>query len=692
MFNKKGSVSMFMAMIFLMVVSVVITTIESARIQGAKVMLNTSLAMAMDSVFAEYDRELFSQFGVLLLDASNEGDNVDMEYLAGWLNDYMQYNLDAEKGLMFAKNTDLYDIELYGIKVDDIVKPVAGGGLIWQDIVVGYEKYAKVIDLSTGFMGLEDVSDEAEAVERISDEIVSVSEKIMNVNKTTRTVIENIDGVICGSTGLNIDNPTVNPFFVKRFCPFDTTTDGMNIPYQKIVDKVARYTENPLDFIEEAIEKNNNQKSCKKEINKLISLVNSCDSVLDIALEKMEIVDNNRKEIDKQLISLDSFIAEVEDTINEDTLEGINKEYDRLSEYDEILVEDICDVITMKKTLEKNKQIFADILSVAEKVKSTSDYDQINVMLEQIRNLILDFSLEGMKFEYENLRIAESSDMSILDEIKEFFETSYLSIVIPAGKTISLRRHNYDDLSSTMRDRNECAYIQNRSILSGNLNNVVTKNLIYLEYVMDNFVCFTDVEPGCALDYEVEYVLYGHKTDMDNLTRVVMDIASLRSGVNMIYLIQDKEKMDATYNTAVSLVGAAENEALNRIVQFLLLYLWAYGEALMDIRILFKGGEIAVYKTDETWQLSLNNLMEMNFSDPGIEQEGLDYEVFLRYLLFTTQDCEKSVYTMDLVELWMINNGREDFRFSKYIYGMNVTATYEVAGRYLYDEKAYYTY
>lgn len=122
MFNKKGSVSMFMAMIFLMVVSVVITTIESARIQGAKVMLNTSLAMAMDSVFAEYDRELFSQFGVLLLDASNEGDNVDMEYLAGWLNDYMQYNLDTEKGLMFAKNTDLYDIELYGIKVDDIVR------------------------------------------------------------------------------------------------------------------------------------------------------------------------------------------------------------------------------------------------------------------------------------------------------------------------------------------------------------------------------------------------------------------------------------------------------------------------------------------------------------------------------------------------------------------------------------------
>lgn len=691
MFNKKGSVSMFMAMIFLLVVSVVITTIESARIQGAKVMLNTALAMGMDSVFAEYDRELFAQFGVLLLDASNEGDNVDPEYLAGLLNNYMQYNLYPEEDLFFAKNTDLYDIELYGIKAVDIVKPMAAGGLIWQDMVVGYEKYAKIIDLSTGFFGLEDVSEEAEAVERISEEIVSVSQKIMVVNETTRDVIENIDGVLCPKDGMNIDNPIVVPVFLKRFCPFGTTTDGMNIPYQKIVDRVARYTENPLDYVEEAVEKNKNKKSCKKEINKLISLVKNCDSVLDVALEKMDIVDSNRNEIDTQLICLDSFIAEVEEILDEDTLEGVNKQYDRLSEYDEILLEDICDVVTMRKTLIKNKQIFADILTVAENIKSTSDYSQINTMLEQLRNLIMDFSYEGMRFEYENLRIAES-DMSLLDEIKEFFEVSYLSIVIPTGKTISLRRHNYEDLASTMCNEESALLMQDESIRHGDLNNIVTKNLIYLEYIMDKFVCFTDVEPGTALDYEIEYVLYGHSTDMDNLTRVVMDIASLRSGVNMIYLIQDTEKMDATYNTAVSLVGAAQNEALNRIVQFLILYLWAYGEALMDIRTLFKGDEIAVYKTDDTWQLSLNNLMEMNFSDPGIEQEGIDYEIFLRYLLFTAQDGEKAEHTMDLVELWMINNGRENFRLNKYIYGMDVTITYEVLGKYMYEEKAYYTY
>lgn len=691
MFNKKGSVSMFMAMIFLLVVSVVITTIESARIQGAKVMLNTVLAMGMDSVFAEYDRELFSQFGVLLMDASNEGDNVDPEYLSALLNDYMQYNLYPEDDLLFARNTDLYDIELYGIKTVDIVKPMAAGGLIWQDMVVGYEKYAKVIDLSTGFFGLEDVSDEAEAVERIGDEIVSVSQKIMVVNETTRDVIENIDGVLCPKDGMNIDNPIVMPVFVKRFCPFGTTMDGMNIPYQTIVDRVAKHTENPLDYIDEAVKKNNKKKSCKNEINNLIGLVKNCSSVLDIALEKMDIVDSKRDEIDTQLVCLDSFMSEVEEIIEEDTMEGINKQYERLCEYDEILLKDICDVVTMRKTLIKDKQIFADILTVAENIKSTSDYDQINILLEQTRELILDFSYEGMRFEYENLRIAES-DMSLLDEIKEFFEVSYLSIVIPAGETISLRRHNYEDLASAMCDAESALLIQDESIRHGDLNNIVTKNLIYLEYIMDNFVCFTNVEPGTALDYEIEYILYGHSTDMDNLTRVVLDIASLRSGVNMIYLIQDDEKMEATYNTAVSLVGAAQNEALNRIVQFLILYLWAYGEALMDIRTLFKGDEIAVYKTDETWQLSLNNLMEMNFSDPGIEQEGINYEIFLRYLLFTAQDGEKAEHTMDLVELWMINNGREDFRLNKYIYGMDVTVTYEVLGKYMYEEKAYYTY
>lgn len=62
----KGSVTLFVAMIFLLVITVIMTVITSARIQGAEIMVSTSVSCSLDSVFAGYDNELFDKFGVLL--------------------------------------------------------------------------------------------------------------------------------------------------------------------------------------------------------------------------------------------------------------------------------------------------------------------------------------------------------------------------------------------------------------------------------------------------------------------------------------------------------------------------------------------------------------------------------------------------------------------------------------------------
>ena len=62
----KGSVTLFVAMIFLLVITVIMTVITSARIQGTGIMVSTSVSCSLDSVFAGYDNELFDKFGVLL--------------------------------------------------------------------------------------------------------------------------------------------------------------------------------------------------------------------------------------------------------------------------------------------------------------------------------------------------------------------------------------------------------------------------------------------------------------------------------------------------------------------------------------------------------------------------------------------------------------------------------------------------
>jgi hypothetical protein len=216
--------------------------------------------------------------------------------------------------------------------------------------------------------------------------------------------------------------------------------------------------------------------------------------------------------------------------------------------------------------------------------------------------------------------------------------------------------------------------------------------MIYTEYVMDKFNSFTDQKEGAAINYEVEYVLYGNKSDMDNLTAAIFSIATIRSGTNMVYLLTDSDKRSAAYNVASTLVGTAKIEPLIRAIQFTLMYLWAYAEALMDVRILLEGKEIAIAKSDETWQLTLPKLLSMELDGDAPEQKGINYENFLRFLMYLADDGKKSAHTMDLVELSMSKKRGEKFRLKNYIYGMEATVAYSVGGKYYYTEKAVYSY
>lgn len=683
----KGSVSLFAAMIFLLLVSLIITTIQSARIQGGRVMVSTALSMGLDSVFAGFDKELFEEFGVLLLQGTEEGNSVDKDALASRLLGYMNYNIDVDKELYFMPHTDLYGIDLMGASIGSVVKPTDEGGLIWQDMVVDYEKYAKIIDLAADYMEMEEQTAEAKAVDAICTQMTVVSDKIMIVNTGTRSMVQYIDGVYCYADGINLNEPVATGSFFKQFCPFEKTMENVNITYPTIYNAACNYMSNPLVYVEVALTKNNNGESCESEMIGLKNLVTSCKTSLDSAMVIFQEVELSQSAIDVEIILLDNLISDNSDVLQEATKTGIMEEYEVLSDYKEILVKDICDIDSMGTSLRKDQSIFNEILTIINAMDYTQSKEVIEENINSIKTLISEFTLEGVCFEYSKL-VTGDGDTQVLDEVSGFLEDGFLSLIIPADSTLSKRQVVETDLASTVCDTSKALDIQSQ----GNPGTILAKRMIYTEYVMDNFASFTDEEEGAALNYEVEYVLYGKEADADNLTAAIFTIATIRSGTNMVYLLTDSDKRNSAYMIAANLVGTAKIEPLIRVIQFTLMYLWAYAEALMDVRILLQGEEITIAKSDETWQLTLSNLLSMNLEGEAVEQKGINYEGMLRFLMYLTDDGTKSAYTMDLVELEMIKKGRKDFRLRRYIYGMEATVSYKLAGDYSYTEKAVYTY
>ena len=53
------------------------------------------------------------------------------------------------------------------------------------------------------------------------------------------------------------------------------------------------------------------------------------------------------------------------------------------------------------------------------------------------------------------------------------------------------------------------------------------------------------------------------------------------------------------------------NPGLTEVVAQGVLMAWAYGESIMDLRVLTAGGKVPSVKTKETWKLSLSGLLKL---------------------------------------------------------------------------------
>ena len=689
----KGSVSLFNAMVFLLVASVITVTIKSARIQGAKVMVRTASSMALDSVFAEYNYQLFSEFGVLLFDGKQGQETVSKEVLAEKLGNYMQYNLDTDKELYFSDAADLYGITVNGVSVDRLIMATEHGGLLWEDMAVDYEKYAKPISLAAEYLGFEETNKEAQAVQEISDQIVECTEQILKINNKVRILVGLIDGVKCPETGLDYLRIEVEENFIKKFCPYEPTYDNLRINQLAVSGVISKEVKNPLKNLEEAKKcvRTGRLEEAANELLEISGLAGDCLERIESTDMMGDFLGVDMEKLKTGIEEVDALIENNSEYLSDEVLEGLSEELVQLEQYREVMAEEVCDVEAVKRAVMYDRNVLQQAVLEINAIDVRDDSEKVQKQLEKLEKTIKSYNFEGLEFNYSSLGVS-SEDTSILDALSDFIENGILAIALPEGKSVSAASvPRLPDSAS-----NVCGKTKDTSMLTagGDSATLLAKNIVYTEYVMDNFSSFMDEKGRTVIDYEVEYIICGEKSDKKNLTETVMRIAALRSGTNMVYLLTDSEKKSEAYTLAVSMAGATAIEPVIRLLQYTFLYVWAFAEGLSDVRRLFDGEKIELIKTKDTWNLSFEKLMSHDFkNDSKRSKNGLDYEMFLRILLYLESDSIKAAYTMDLVEFYMIVNYDKKFRLKDYVYGMEISTAYRLKGLSdSYTEKSVYTY
>ena len=184
--------------------------------------------------------------------------------------------------------------------------------------------------------------------------------------------------------------------------------------------------------------------------------------------------------------------------------------------------------------------------------------------------------------------------------------------------------------------------------------------------------------------YEMEYVLYGKKTDKENLEASVLRLVTVRQGLNLIHILSDGQKRQEAEALAASITGGMGLLPLTAVVTFFVMGMWALAEAFVDVRCLLNGGKVPLVKAVSDWQLSLEGVLKIgaegklpdlgeNITVWGNEtadesrsgsKKGLDLTGYLRMFLFVSYGSEPLFRMMDMMQM-NIRKEQPDFLLEK---------------------------
>lgn len=188
-----------------------------------------------------------------------------------------------------------------------------------------------------------------------------------------------------------------------------------------------------------------------------------------------------------------------------------------------------------------------------------------------------------------------------------------------------------------------------------------------------------------CLAYEQEALLCGHMSDADNLLDTVNRMILFRMIFNLSYLMMSPTKSGEAHSVAAALTSAVALPMLEQLVYMLIMLAWSYAEAVVDIKALLAGGKIELVKTDASWQLSMENLMNISESTLETKQKtsdkGLGYEAYIFILMTISNQTKIENRMISLMqENIRLDSGYEHFNMNDCYYGLTCIAAFSCHG------------
>lgn len=623
----RGEVTVFLTMILISIMSFLLVTVESVRDTGARLYLRMAVDSSMDSVMAQYHRELWERYRLLGLETGEDG-KLEEEFKA-FFEPYRR-----------AKNW--YPMKLTSVSRRDAVTLTEGDGAYFEQEILDYMKYGL-----TGMIwdGMEE-GGALETLEQMKD--------AEGVNA--------LSGLYDGHTREAV---RVEEALEKINAQLIRQKEGWNRGMEYL---------NGLDgdgFIRQA-------KDMIKALKQLPSLVNGYEKKADHLNEKLK---ESRQEFENQEDLSSASRKALEEEL--DQYEAYTRsDGERRMEIAALEEKSRENIIFLEQLIGEAEDII-DYIDNWEPEDEEDELDE-NELWDPVRRRFSRYPMLSLGMEFG---IRDKEKEGWLERIGDLAAGGILELVLPPETVVSGKKLDQRELPSeeaksekagaetTVLERGRSGGVKAHSPIG--VQNLLDR-LLVSEYAIRYFSAFETKLPEHSF-YQLEYILYGKKRDRDNLEASLLRLTALRQGLNLAHILGDPVKRQEARTLGMAIAGGTGMAPLAAVVSFFIMTIWALGEALLDVRCLLEGGRVPLVKSRSQWRLDLEGLLRIGAQGrlpelPAKEEgTGLDHKGYLRLMLFAGY-CTEYVYRMmDVMQMEICRN-QAGFRMSQCVCKVDMEA------------------
>ncbi len=530
--NVRGSITVFLSMTLLIILSLVMTTVEALRVSSMSAYTNRALYTALDSVFADYYYPLFKEYHVFGLDGSYSSDSVQERIIQDKISEYMEYTFEPNKNIAFAgfnvpiKGFDMYGIKTEEVKVEEVHTLMDYDGGLFRSQAVDYTKYRLAGD------GVEELLEKAnlinnsgikdiESTQIIISKKMTVEKEVSIITNDLVTLSRLLDGIVITKSGPKVNKNGslyINNSFIKKMC---NSLSTINNPYPEnpwVSSALKTKLINPTSLInkgiscldsliennktrantqsEEVIEECNNKekqliKDFKINLSEIKSLINSTDNLTKSALSVTTRLNNKQAKLTKEINKYESTLKSMENNISDELYSSFWNDYEELEKYrnDTSNKKGHYDFLKMKNTLLDNQVILQEIKGEFNITinNNESSWLQGKEKLARIRKLVSKYSHDNLQLDYSSLAKKEEGPDYFL-EINSLISGDIISLLLPDPKETSdknIKNINRGNLPSSQYKNLD----KGSSNISNELSELgLTDSFTVLTDMLDNFI------------------------------------------------------------------------------------------------------------------------------------------------------------------------------------------------------------